>query len=280
MRRLCFYCFWISEDSRLIRRYVAKEYYALNDEQLASIPFLTSKHTSVRRHDLTLISATTSFQKDGKLEWSCSRNSGPSKGSRHLWKCGPDSACKYIWVRRVTSNTSRGKLSNFRLIHSYSLIHVTFCSQHRRRLQKSTNIGCLWSEATEISSSIYLGILRLFWVHTSQFDTDISSQNEVVTCHLCVLNAHRQHQQGCEISTPSRPRCPCRPRLDYDQYARHDVEAFLSHLQICHLEHYERFRYLRYNMSVPRKSEFDAKKDVWEVQKLIRETYGIGDDLM
>jgi len=33
-------------------------------------------------------------------------------------------------------------------------------------------------------------------------------------------------------------------------------------------------------MSVPRKSEFDAKKDVWEVQKLIRETYGIGDDLM
>lgn len=68
MRRLCFYCFWISEDSRLIRRYVAKEYYALNDEQLASIPFLTSKHTSVRRHDLTLISATTSFQKDGKLE--------------------------------------------------------------------------------------------------------------------------------------------------------------------------------------------------------------------
>ena len=34
MKRLCFYCFWISDYSRLIRRYVAKEYYALSDDEL------------------------------------------------------------------------------------------------------------------------------------------------------------------------------------------------------------------------------------------------------
>lgn len=42
MKRLCFYCFWITEYSRLIRRYVAKEYYALNEAELLSIPFFAS----------------------------------------------------------------------------------------------------------------------------------------------------------------------------------------------------------------------------------------------
>jgi hypothetical protein len=42
MERLCFYCFWNTDYSRLIRRYVAKEYYALGDEDLLSIPFFSS----------------------------------------------------------------------------------------------------------------------------------------------------------------------------------------------------------------------------------------------
>lgn len=41
MKRLCFYCFWITDSSRLLRRYVAKEYYALKDEQLLLVPFMT-----------------------------------------------------------------------------------------------------------------------------------------------------------------------------------------------------------------------------------------------
>jgi len=43
MKRLCFYCVWITDYSRLIRRYVAKEYYALTDEELETVPFFASK---------------------------------------------------------------------------------------------------------------------------------------------------------------------------------------------------------------------------------------------
>jgi hypothetical protein len=42
MKRLCFYCFWNTDYSRLIRRYVAKDYYALGDDDLLSIPFFNS----------------------------------------------------------------------------------------------------------------------------------------------------------------------------------------------------------------------------------------------
>jgi hypothetical protein len=33
-------------------------------------------------------------------------------------------------------------------------------------------------------------------------------------------------------------------------------------------------------MSPQKKSEFESRNDVWEVQTLIREVYGMGDDLM
>lgn len=42
MKRLCFYCFWITDRSRLIRRPVAKEYYLLSDHELLSVPFFAS----------------------------------------------------------------------------------------------------------------------------------------------------------------------------------------------------------------------------------------------
>ena len=49
MKRLCFYCFWVTDYSRLIRRYVAKDYYALSDDELLSVPFFVSSTTLDRK---------------------------------------------------------------------------------------------------------------------------------------------------------------------------------------------------------------------------------------
>ena len=66
MKRLCFYCFWITEYSRLIRRYVAKDYYALSDEQLLSIPFFASTSFSIP-WGLSSDSSKGTFQRQKKI---------------------------------------------------------------------------------------------------------------------------------------------------------------------------------------------------------------------
>ena len=63
MKRLCFYCFWITDHSRLIRRYLAKEYYALSDDNLLSIPFFVNDtHISS-----TEVSSIGKLQRDRKI---------------------------------------------------------------------------------------------------------------------------------------------------------------------------------------------------------------------
>lgn len=47
-----------------------------------------------------------------------------------------------------------------------------------------------------------------------------------------------------------------------------------------HLEYFERFLDILAKMSVQRRAAYELDKDVWEVQRLIREIYGMGDDLM
>jgi hypothetical protein len=63
-------------------------------------------------------------------------------------------------------------------------------------------------------------------------------------------------------------------------YPRYDVEAFLAHMKGRHLEYFERFRDILAKMSVQRRSAYELNKDVWQVQRLVRDVYGIGDDLM
>lgn len=111
-------------------------------------------------------------------------------------------------------------------------------------------------------------------------EPDLCGQNEIVTCHLCVLNAHRSHQRSCELSTPSQPRCPCRPVLSYRLYPRYDLDQFLAHLKGIHLEYFERLRWLITGNFTNARRVLESNNDIWEVQKLIRETYGMGDDLM
>lgn len=106
------------------------------------------------------------------------------------------------------------------------------------------------------------------------------SNNQVVTCHLCVLNAHRLHQQTCPEIAPPETRCICRPSFLYDLYARSDTETYLSHLKAGHLEYFERLRNILGKMSSQRRSVYKLDKDVWQIQRLIREVYGMGDDLM
>jgi hypothetical protein len=86
------------------------------------------------------------------------------------------------------------------------------------------------------------------------------------------------HERICSDSTHREARCTCRPLLEYDLYGWYDVDTFLAHLKLRHLEYYERFGYILERMSVPRRSVYELK-DVWGVQKLIRGIYGVGDDL-
>lgn len=102
----------------------------------------------------------------------------------------------------------------------------------------------------------------------------------MVTCHLCVLNAHRSHQYECPQSTPDRPRCSCRPDLSYDLYDRYDVDTFLLHLKSRHLEYHERYRDYLQRLSIQSNPVYELNKDIWLVQKAIRDVYGMGDDLI
>ena len=63
-------------------------------------------------------------------------------------------------------------------------------------------------------------------------------------------------------------------------YPRYDVETFLAHMKGRHLEYFERFRDILAKMSVQRRSAYELDKDVWQVQRLVRDVYGMGDDLM
>ena len=47
-----------------------------------------------------------------------------------------------------------------------------------------------------------------------------------------------------------------------------------------HLEYFERFRDILAKMSVQRRLAYELDKDVWQVQRLVRDVYGMGDDLM
>ena len=112
-----------------------------------------------------------------------------------------------------------------------------------------------------------------------KFNLNDRTHLEVVTCHFCVLNAHRMHQKSCPESTPLMPGCGCRVDLMYDLYPLRDADSFLVHLKMKHLEYYERFRNIVANMSVVRRTAYENEKDGWEVQRLIREVYGMADDL-
>jgi len=87
------------------------------------------------------------------------------------------------------------------------------------------------------------------------------------------------HQQWCPESTHLYPRCGCRTDLGYELYPLHDVDSFLGHLKTKHLEYYERFRDIVSKMSVLRRTTYEHEKDGWEVQRLIREVYGMAPDL-
>lgn len=102
---------------------------------------------------------------------------------------------------------------------------------------------------------------------------------EVVSCHLCVLDAHRVHRMNCPDSTPAQPLCLCRNHLTFELYDRYDVQTFLAHLKSRHLEYYERYGDL-VKMSLQRRELRGLDKDVWEVQRLIRDAFGMGDDLI
>jgi hypothetical protein len=95
-----------------------------------------------------------------------------------------------------------------------------------------------------------------------------------------VLNAHRLHQHECPQSTPDRPGCSCRPELFYDLYGRYAVDTFLLHLKGRHLEYHERYLDYLLRLSIQNKPENELKKDIWHIQKVIRDVYGMGDDLI
>lgn len=126
----------------------------------------------------------------------------------------------------------------------------------------------------------WVGGFHWYFTNRRQFKFDPLSHHDGVTCHLCVLNAHRSHQRNCPYSTPEHPRCECRPTLLYDLYDRHDIDGFLWHLKSRHLEYYERFRDLLTKVSVQRRLAYERNRDVWEAQKMIRDVFGMGDDLI
>ena len=115
--------------------------------------------------------------------------------------------------------------------------------------------------------------------NSSRVELNPPSHQKLVTCHICVLNAHRLHQRSCSKSTPEEPRCLCKPPLSYRLYDRSDVEEFRRHLKIYHLEYFERFHALMQKRSLQKRATTQFETDVWQVQKLIRDVHGIGDDL-
>jgi len=163
-----------------------------------------------------------------------------------------------------------------------NLILDNCCPQLLKLRKRNTNTGYLSRNDIKKMWSISLGTIPndLIISHSRHVSLDPLSHLEVITCHLCVLNGHRLHQRTCPESTPAQPRCSCRPNLVYDMYPRYDVETFLAHMKGRHVEYFERFRDILAKMSVQRRSAYELDKDVWQVQRLVRDVYGMGDDLM
>lgn len=99
-----------------------------------------------------------------------------------------------------------------------------------------------------------------------------------MTCHLCVLSAHRNHQRDCPKSNHLKPRCSCQPDFAYELFGRFDANDFIAHFKSKHLEFYERYRDLVQRISFQKGSVEGVGKDMWEVQRMIRDIYGMGDE--
>ena len=67
MKRLCFYCFWITDYSRLLRRYVAKEYYALKDAQLLPVPFMACNGFEYRDTEYKILGKVPIRKQKGRI---------------------------------------------------------------------------------------------------------------------------------------------------------------------------------------------------------------------
>jgi hypothetical protein len=81
------------------------------------------------------------------------------------------------------------------------------------------------------------------------------------------------------MSTPANPGCLCRPDLGYEVFRRSDVVGFLEHLKSKHLEYSERYRDLVQKISMQKLVVLGMQEDIWEVQRMIRDAFGMGDDL-
>jgi hypothetical protein len=183
-----------------------------------------------------------------------------------------------VWNRCVRLGNSSTKNRNG---YTGNRIPVNYYPLRLRLLKKNMSTGYPSRSDIKRTWFTFLGMMSERSLLTYRLvSLDPPSQLEVVTCHLCVLNKHRLHQRTCPESTPAHPRCSCRPDLVYELYPRYDVEAFLAHMKGRHLEYFERFRDILAKMSVQRRAAYEVDKDVWEVQRLIREVYGMGDDLM
>lgn len=125
----------------------------------------------------------------------------------------------------------------------------------------------------------FLRLLTVSDLRQISFD-ERPSHFAFVTCHLCVLGAHRDHQRGCSMSTPARPRCSCKPDLGYEVFSRSDADGFLAHLKSMHLEYFERYRDMVQKLCLQRLPVEEMQEDMWEVQRMIRDVFGMGDDLV
>jgi hypothetical protein len=63
-------------------------------------------------------------------------------------------------------------------------------------------------------------------------------------------------------------------------YGRFDANDFIAHFKSKHLEFYERYRDLVQRISFRKGSVEGVGKDMWEVQRMIRDIYGMGDEAL
>lgn len=144
MKRLCFFCFWMSDYSRLVRRYVAKEYYALSDDQLLSIPFFAS---IPQKDEFNVDSSKGTFQRKKKVT---------------LNDLGPEILVKEKALEIHTSLEQVRRVRNLEYEESQrrhwevlssncfdnSLIPDNFCPLPPKRPRRNTNTGSLSKNVT------------------------------------------------------------------------------------------------------------------------------------
>jgi hypothetical protein len=61
-------------------------------------------------------------------------------------------------------------------------------------------------------------------------------------------------------------------------FGRFDANDFIAHFKSEHLEFYERYRDLVERISFQKGSVEGVGKDMWAVQRMIRDIYGMGDE--